>query len=185
MRLYAFACAMLAATGACLAQTIVDTEPNNTIATASLIVRTPGYFSGVGIGALNYAGDVDFYSIQVTNTELLTAAITPLMNGNTSPEIEAGIFDQSGDLLSLDTGSSGNGFQAIVSYAPTVSGTYYIGVTGSGDDQFIGDHTQQGPYQIVVGITPAAVPEPASLAGMGLGLVFLARKRINRKGAAR
>jgi hypothetical protein len=175
MRLYAFACAMLAATGACLAQTIVDTEPNNTIATASLIVRTPGYFSGVGIGALNYAGDVDFYSIQVT----------PLMNGNTSPEIEAGIFDQSGDLLSLDTGSSGNGFQAIVSYAPTVSGTYYIGVTGSGDDQFIGDHTQQGPYQIVVGITPAAVPEPASLAGMGLGLVFLARKRINRKGAAR
>lgn len=184
MRKLAFVLACSAIAGLACAQNIFDTSGNTTMGTASVITRlNQGFFSGIGVGNLNPANDVDFYSIHLYQNDLLTVAITPLMNHLTSPEVELGLFDGSGHLLSLDAGNSGNGFQALGSTVASADGTYFIGVTGYGDDGFVGHHTQQGQYQIVVGVSP--VPEPASIAALGVGLVCVARRRRSTKGGIR
>src|SRR5687767_5290647 len=86
---------------------IIETELNNTFATADVVVRDPGAWADVGIlllGGAGGAGDIDFLSISLEAGELFVMTTTPLDDppAHTDPDTVIGIFDSGGTLLDFD-----------------------------------------------------------------------------------
>lgn len=152
-----------------------ESEPNDTLATADMILRGgPGPMSEVALATLAAGpGDVDFYAIRLEAGETLTAITTPLGNATfTSPDTFMALFDSSGELRFNDDG--GNGFGSAFRHTVTATGTYWIGVTGFGDRDFTGgDHLEAGDYTLTVSV----VPEPATMTALALGAAALLRRR--------
>ena len=157
---------------------IIESEPNNTLATADVIPVTPGIFSDFGLFSLS-AGDVDVLSINLQANDTITVVTVPLGSSFSVPDTEVALLDPAGIILSIDD-DGGPGFGSAVSYTVPSLGTYYLGFTGFDDipdgavgstfaSVFDGGHTQAGLYQIVVSVTPG-VPEPASLMLLGIAL---------------
>jgi hypothetical protein len=57
-------------------------------------------------------------------------------------------------------------------------GTYYLAVTGFGDDDFVGAHAETGAYALLVGV--ATVPEPGS-ATLAIAIVMCVPGRLVRR----
>lgn len=157
---------------------IIETEPNDTMATADVISSPTSYpWSDVGICLLDSSGsDIDYFKIWLTDTStVLTVVTTPLDVLFTDPDTLLGLFDSSGTLLVSNDDSGGTNGSTIM-YNITSTGWYYIAVTGSGDTNFAGiNHGETGNYMLTVSV----VPEPATLAMITLGglLVFVRRRR--------
>ena len=177
---------------------IFDTEPNNTLATASAIVRVPGVqFADVGVATLGGpGGDVDVFSIPLAAGEIITIITTPMTIPDFDiPDTELAFASPAGIILDQNddaggenpVGDLGRG-SAIRFQAPT-TGTYFIGVTGFDDifsdsaalgqpfaSELNGAHTQSGQYALTVSVV--LIPEPASLGVLaGLGVLGLRRRR--------
>ncbi len=167
--------AALATLSAAANAIIVETEPNNSIATADVI--TPGVIPYSDTGDIRLtAGDVDYFSLGLPSSVALSVIATPLAGSFTIPDTYLGLFDAQGNVLALND-DAGPGTGSLLMYEITAPGTYYIGVTGTGDDLWQGNHTQAGNYQLTVSVSP--VPEPASMAALGLGALGLIRRRRN------
>jgi hypothetical protein len=174
----------------------LDTDPaNQTTAGADTIVFGPGTNAAVAVSRLAAGGDVDFYRLELLAGDVLSAMTAPLGSlptDYTVPDTMLGLFDSSGSLLFFDddSGDIGNDpagllasdspfddiFGSALRAEITASGTYYLAVTGFGDDNFLGDHGESGAYALLVG-----VPEPASVvlfaAGMAALLAAVSRRR--------
>jgi MYXO-CTERM domain-containing protein len=169
------ACAIIGGVGlaAPLASaSIVETELNNTFATADVLVRDPGIWADTGIlelGGAGGAGDVDFFSISLVEGEIIVMTTTPLddppVHGD--PDTIIGIFDSGGALLDFDD-DDGIGLGSSLFFAVPSTGTYFIGITGFPDFDFLGDHPQDGFYLLSVKVAPA----PGALALLGLAGIF-------------
>jgi len=169
---------------------IMDSEPNNTPATASPIGYIPGgtNFADVGVAGFT-ANDVDFYSLPLNVGDFLTVTTFPTQINFLQPDTILALIDPSGTIVSFndDTlGTSGSDGSTIVHQA-TVAGNYSLAVSGFGDfiDAIVGstnvaaidgNHNETGSYILTVSVVPV-VPEPVTLglAG-GLGLLALRRK---------
>ena len=156
---------------------IIETEPNDAMATADVISSPTSYpWSDVGVCSLGSSGsDIDYFKIWLEDSStVMTVVSTPLDVLFTDPDTLLGLFDSSGTLLVSNDDSGGTNGSTVM-YNITSTGWYYIAVTGSGDTNFNGDyHGEVGDYMLTVSV----VPEPATLALLGLGgLIFLVRRR--------
>ncbi|MFP4145503.1 MAG: DVUA0089 family protein [Phycisphaeraceae bacterium] len=187
--------AALAAVGlsaATASASIIETEPNDTLAEANAITitRTGGIWADAGVLSLDAtAEDVDFFSLDLLADEALTLTTTPLGSSDFGdPDTMLGIFDGQGTLLdytddtdgSLTTTGDDSGLGSTLRFHASETGTYYVAVTGFNDANFNGiedndtiGHGETGLYVL----TASVVPEPASLALMLIGGTMLGWRR--------
>lgn len=152
---------------------VVEFEPNGSLLTAQALgMLTPGAFSI--LGSIDEA-DVDYFSMQINANTLVGVSIfdfTPEDPFDNDSFI--GLFDSGGTLLISDD-DNGPGFLSQFSIILPEAGTYFLALSGFGDDEFIGSHDQFFAYQAVVMTTP--VPGPAALLCLLPGLVLQRRRR--------
>ncbi|MCA9152594.1 MAG: PPC domain-containing protein, partial [Planctomycetales bacterium] len=116
----------------------------------------------VGLGniaaALDFAGDVDLYAIDVVAGQILEFDLDvsdPLL------DLRLTLFDESGNLMAsvddaLGNGSEGSIWEAYLSFTFSESGRYYLGVSSAANDGFsivtgLGDvGAMVGSYQLFV-----------------------------------
>ncbi len=175
MKLCFLCAACMAAVPAGLASAeITELEPNDSIANANPIDRDPGIWADVGLMALGGdGGDVDYFAIDLVAGESMIVTVTPFDNIDfTDPDTILGVFDVGGTMLAFDdNGGVGNG--SLLVFAPDTSDTYYIGISGGGDDDFNGDHGESGTYSLSVRV----VPVPATLALLSAAGLVAGRRR--------
>jgi len=180
----------------------LDTDPaNQTAAGADLIGVTPGT-ARVAVLQLGES-DVDFFRLDLKAGDVLSTMTAPLDDLGTSfdyPDTLLGLFDSSGTNLLVvndDAGWEFDNHYPLASDFPYAGGiygsalralipedgTYYLAVTGFGDDDYAGTHAEFGAYALLVGV---AVPEPgtASLGVMALaagGMGFAMKRKRSRQ----
>jgi hypothetical protein len=156
----------------------VDTDPANDARSGADSIAIAPFTAQIGIGEL-LAADVDFYRLNLREGQFLSAMTAPLgdmPSSFRSPDTVLGLFDESGVSLIVgdDAGDHsespihpfltsdspyatddegfpelyGSGIRALI----PADGTYYLGVTGYQDDDFLGNHIEVGRYAKLNGI---------------------------------
>ncbi len=163
--------------------TIIESEPNNSTATANPVSRGPVIWADAGVFTLGAAGnDVDYVSIDLNAGEILTVITTPLGNLPlfNDPDTMLRLLDAGGTEILFN--DDANGLGSALRYQASASARFFIGVTGFGDRNFDGQldanpangHGEAGPYVLTMSI----VPEPSSLALLLLGGATLLGRRL-------
>lgn len=93
----------------------------------------------------------DFVSISTTGRTDLSP---------TEPDTLVGIFDAGGTLLASDEDFD---LPSQIGFSVPADGDYTFVVSGTGDLEFLGDHTEKGRYELSVAILPAAGNAGATL----------------------
>lgn len=187
---FLFSSAVVALTTAVSQAAIIESEPNNTPATADVIA----------IGAVPYAdagvldmrdGDIDVFSVSLDAGDVLVANATGL-NGlplGSNPDLVLGVFDAAETLVAFDD-DAGLELGASVGYVVPSTGSYYVAISGYdgnlsyptlGDsfataNMFDGGHVESGSYLLALSVTPN-VPEPAAMMLLAMGGLVPALRR--------
>jgi hypothetical protein len=161
-----------------------DTDPANDAPAGADTILIDPFTAQIGIGEL-LASDVDFYRLNLREGQFLSAMTAPLgdmPNSFRSPDTVLGLFDESGMPLIVDDDAGdhsespihpfltsdspyatdeegfpelyGSGIRALI----PADGTYYLGVTGRPDEEFLGNHPEVGRYAMLIGISQASAP---------------------------
>jgi hypothetical protein len=156
-------------------ETLTDSEPGNNSRTVSPTVitrgETPAAYAGSYTLSQNLACqqetgpcDRDFVRVQGLRAgDLLTiATFLPGPPGGEeafAPDTFVGVFNSAGVLVDseLDFDAA-----SLFDFLVPTDGNYSVGVTGTFDDDFLGDHFESGPYKLMISVFP--VPEGTSLA---------------------
>ncbi len=156
-----------------------DSAGNGSPATADPLGISGGQ-AAIARNSFDAGGDVDFYAVFLHAGETLNAMTAPLEDPNfVAPDTVIAVFDTDGatQLVNNDDGGSHdpNGgsmsdYGSVLRFVAPADGTYFLGVTGLGDRNFSGNHSEVGDYGLMVSV----VPEPASLALLLLGAGTLA-----------
>ncbi len=131
-----------------------ETEPNNTPATANILP-----LNGSKSGAINPAGDVDWYKVTTTSDGQLNITLTPL----SGKYMWIYLYDNNG-VTQLNSGNSNGTFT--VSADGLATGTYYVQV-----NTYYASDTSS--YTISSALTPVTQPndaEPDSTRALALTL---------------
>lgn len=153
------------------APTPAPTEPNDTLATASV-----GLAGGVDAAVLagtvgdGVAGtrDVDLYSVSLEAGQVLNASVRARVDGSTLDSYLR-IFDATGIQLAFNDDSLGSQ-DSTIALTATASGTYYVGVSGYGNSQYApltGSGTRPGStgfYTLLLGRVTSPLESNDSIA---------------------
>lgn len=160
--------AAMAAAGSAQAGFFVESEPNNSLATANFVGSYS--FPGDGFivdGSINPSTDEDWFRFTVDNATQIRIAIFGRPNSNTGDSFLE-LYDGVGTLLAFDDDSNVNLFSAL-EYNSTGPGTFYFRITS-----YLGQTSFD--YKTIVGLNVAPTPGSFALAGMG-GLLAIRRRR--------
>lgn len=173
MKPYAVACAVLAVGASAFADVIMEAEPNDTMAEANFIgaFDIPG--GSVLVDGAILVGDVDFFEFTTTDDTFLVAATFGIPDSFSGDSI-LGLFDAGGAEIVVDDDSGIGLFSAIEAFIP--AGTYFLGVTGFPDFDFVGAHDEEFTYKLVVGANVIPAPGVLALPAMA-GVLALRRRR--------
>ncbi len=170
---------VVGASGA-MADPILESEPNNTFATANFIA--PASYPA---GAFAYdghisPGDVDWIRFTLPTTTIIDAATFGRPNSTSGDSQLILVASDQTTILTFDD-DSGLGLYSMFEFT-VPAGSYYMGVTGFNDLGLpnvhlpTGNHTETFDYKLTVGFNP--VPAPGSIALLGLaGATALRRRR--------
>lgn len=163
---------------------LMDVEPgNDTIATTGIDIDVTGELSGdFGLFSLD-PGDVDFIGINgLSIGDVITVTTTPLEDPLLEdPDTILGLFNAMGDLLAFSDDAPNDdatfdGLGSLVRFVVDEAGQVFVGISGFGDTNFDGSHSEDGRY--IVSITVFHdVPEPGLLALFGGAAAVLALRR--------
>jgi len=179
---------------------IVESEPNDTLATADLLDRTTILGADVGTLGFSSGSDVDVFRLDLLAGDFLTDNTAPIATPFIEPDTEAFLTDASGVGLQSDD-DEGEGLGSSFTFLVPADGTYYVAITGFLDivgsdgvglDLFdtsaptalqldgldgAGDpHGELGNYILTVSVVP--IPEPTlGLAAAGLAGLAVRRRR--------
>jgi hypothetical protein len=144
----------------------VPADVPDTISTALATGMGPGpssYTNTSSIGdAPNFRSDVDLYSF-TANAYTSLSATTSLPSGMTSMDTEIRLFDSAGNQLAFNDDIGGGNLYSHLDYVFSVTGTYYLGVSGypnAGYNPTIsgsGVPGSVGDYTLSLALTPTAV----------------------------
>ena len=168
---------------------IIELEPNNTLATATPIVRGPAPWMDMGLPDLAITGgDVDFFQIPLNLGELIIAGTLPLHVPYMVPDTVLGIFSSGGTLLTVNDDADATTKGSEVNWVAAYTGPHYIAVSGFDDMNFDGfsdasglPHVEDGMYALSVTIVPE--PGPLVLLGAGVLVGVLRRRRFRSQRA--
>lgn len=175
MKLIRYGSLLVVAAMAAASQAVLfESEPNDNLASADAFTRAaPGPWADLAVANL-FAGDVDYYSLQLYAGDTVTLSVTAVPFSS-SFDTYMGFFDPSGTLLEADD-DDGVALTSSIQRDITVTGVYYIALTGFGDPDFNGSgHTEAANYYLTASVAP--VPEPATMTALGLGAIALIRRR--------
>jgi hypothetical protein len=105
-----------------------ETEPNNTPAQANILP-----LNGSNSGAINPAGDVDWFKVTTTSDGLLTITLSNFGPGGT-PWVNGYLFDNNG-VTQLNGGTATNTTALTLSTDGLAAGTYYVEVVAYASGQ--------------------------------------------------
>jgi len=201
------------------ASVLFDDEPaNDSIATASVQLAPTAAVTTDGgeFGLVWY--DIDYIGLSNLSVgDVVVISTTPLDSAQfDDPDTLIGLFTSAGSLKCLNDDSVDNGlgspltagFGSLCRFVIDSPGTWYVGVTGSGDPPFDGVHFYDGVYELHVTInalvppvstptptalptptptaiptpTPTPTPEPGLLLQLASGMVALAMLDKRRRG---
>jgi hypothetical protein len=150
------------------ATVLTEVEPNDTPATAQVIVHD-GSITLTGVRESSSTNSFnDFFRFGATAGDTITFRVDSIGAGD--PLIR--LLDQVGTLI-LQDDDGGGGLNSLITYTVLTTGDYFAAVRGFSNSVY--------NYQLTVtGLTAtdtSSVPIPGSIALLGLGLVGLARTR--------
>jgi hypothetical protein len=155
---------------------------NNTIATAqdlgSLGSASSVQLYGSRLDLLPGGDSADFFKITLTSAATLSLSVDTVFGRVYLNDPMVALFSSTGQKLYEN--DDYNGYDSFLSYA-AAAGTYYVGVTGFGDRDFLGGGSSNWTYGLTAATAP--VPEPETLALMlaGLGVVGGSAARRRRQ----
>lgn len=162
-----FALLAVGATVTTASAAVLEVEPNNTTATANFVpLAVYAASGGFAFDGAIAPSDVDYVSVNLTAGDYLGVALFTLSGNGANVQL----LDPSFAQLAVSTAPI-----PAFGLAVPATGTYYIGVSGVGDLNFVGQHSQLFTYKL--GVSYNAVPEPATLGLLaGAGILALRRK---------
>lgn len=170
--LAAAAAALLLSTTA-NASSYVEIEPNDTVATAQILIHDgsinlTGFRESSPVNGFN-----DYFRFDATAGDALTIQVNAIGGGD--PLIQ--LLDGAGNFITFDD-DSGGGLNSLINYTATATGNYFLGVRGFSNSVY--------SYELVVtGLTASAgVPEPATWGLMILGFGAVGGAMRRRRSAA-
>jgi uncharacterized protein (TIGR03382 family) len=158
----------LALAGAASANFYIESEPNNSLATADDVGAyiAPGAAFLVD-GSINPSTDQDWFKFSISDAAQIRIAIYGRPDSAPPADSFLELFDAGGNLLAFDDDGNINLFSSI-EYNSNAGGDFYIRVTSfQGATSF--------DYKMIVGLN--IIPTPGSLALMGMGALALGRRR--------
>jgi hypothetical protein len=160
-----------------------ETEPNNSLLTANPV---PFFFtsefpfqSWVNIGGALSPGDVDYFQFTFTFSvifEAFAADGTPAINDNDSV---LGLFNNAGELLHFNDDASPGFTMSTLLPVALEAGTYYLAISGGGDNGFIGNHQEDFAYGIQIALFAVPAPGALPLLGAAIALGPARRRRLH------
>jgi hypothetical protein len=164
------------------ADAILETEPNDTIATANPLL---GNNLLDAFGRLNASGDRDHFSFRVITQGLVRVDLFSAFSALPVNNPRVAVFDEFGAFI-IEAGIIGTGDFTGSSYGLSSPGTYYARVrsetNSTGVYRLVLANGEGSDGAVIAGT--ATVPEPTTIMLLGTGIVGVAlkvRKRLKTK----